>query len=190
MRSLPHGFHRPAVRDVARVDVASPLWGDPGREGTPHTGCSCKEHASALQSSVLFRGGRPRPLVAVVPTRTRSNCVTARWGGKQRMRTRSTAMTSEHDSASIAATSLLGTGEVCWRKVRQSLRKYTDARKMPIGVVDGSRSGKEDAGECRRSVRVRPSQRRLTEVRAAIGAEKRGNACGAKGGREANVRRK
>ena len=114
---------------------------------------------SALQSSVLFRGGRPRPLVAVVPTRTRSNCVTARWGGKQRMRTRSTAMTSEHDSASIAATSLLGTGEVCWTKVRQSLRKYTDARKMPIGVVDGSRSGKEDAGECRRSVRVRPPER-------------------------------
>ena len=163
--------------------------------GKPHVGiCEGADRVtggpSALQSSVLFRGGRPRPLVAVVPTRTRSNCVTARWGGKQRMRTRSTAMTSEHDSASIAATSLLGPGEVCWTKVRQSLRKCTDARKMSIGVVDGSRSGKEDAGECRRSVRVRPSQRRLTEVRAAIGAEKRGNACGAKGGRKANVRRK
>ena len=99
-------------------------------------------------------------------------------------------MTNEHDSASVAVTSLRGKGEVCGVEIRQSLREHTDAQRVPIGVVDDSRSGKEDGCECRRSAGIRPSQRRPVEVRAAIGAKKRGNARGAKGGRKVNVPRK
>ena len=99
-------------------------------------------------------------------------------------------MTSEHDSASVVVTSLRGIGEVCRVKTQQSLREHTDAQWIPAGVVDDSRSGKEDACECRRSAGIRPLQRRPVEVRAAIGAKKRGNARGAKGGRKANVPRK
>jgi len=103
-------------------------------------------------------------------------------------------MTNEHDSAVIAATSLLATGEVCRMKIRQSQRVTTDAYGVPVGVVDGSRSGKEDACESRISLRVRPPSDRLVgchrEVRAAIVVKKRGNACGAKGGRKVNVQEK
>lgn len=81
-------------------------------------------------------------------------------------------------------------GEVCGGQAPQLLRVITDAQRMPVGVVDGSRSGKEDACECRRSVEIRPSLGRSAEVRAAVRAKKRGNACGAKGGRKANVLRK
>lgn len=103
-------------------------------------------------------------------------------------------MTNEHDSAVIAATSLRGYGEVCRRKLRQSLRVNTDAQRVPIGVVDGSRSGKEDACESRRSAKKRPPDDRLVgclaEVRAAIVVKKRGNSRGAKGGRKVNVQGK
>ena len=103
-------------------------------------------------------------------------------------------MTNEHDSALIAATSLLENGEVCRMKIRQPLRVNTDAQKVPIGVVDDSRSGKEDACESRRSVGIRSffSKRKEcpAEVRAAIVVKKRGNARGAKGGRKVNVHEK
>lgn len=103
-------------------------------------------------------------------------------------------MTSEHDSATIEATSLLGTGEVWGARASQFLRTNTDAQRVPIGVVDDSRSGKEDGCECRRSGGIRPfylkRQECLSEVRAAIVVKKRGNACGAKGGRKVNVQGK
>ncbi len=103
-------------------------------------------------------------------------------------------MTNEHDSAVIAATSLRVTGEVWRRKLRQFLRVTTDAYGVPIGVVDDSRSGKEDACESRRSVGIRPSfperKRCSAEVRAVIVVKKRGNSRGAKGGRKVNVQAK
>lgn len=44
-----------------------------------------KVPARALLSSAILRGGRPRPPVAVVPVRTRSNCVRreAGWGATE-----------------------------------------------------------------------------------------------------------
>ena len=103
-------------------------------------------------------------------------------------------MTNEHDSAVIAATSLRVKGEVWRKQFRQSLRVSTDAYGVPIGVVDGSRSGREDACESRRSVGIRPSfskrKRCSAEVRAAIVVKKRGNSRGAKGGRKVNVQAK
>ncbi len=96
-------------------------------------------------------------------------------------------MTSEHDSATIDATSPRATDEVCGAQALQSLCAITGAQRMPIGVVDDSRSGKGDTCECRRSLGIRPSKRRPREVRAAIVVRKRGNACGAKGGRKVNV---
>ncbi len=102
-------------------------------------------------------------------------------------RTRSTIMTSEHDSASVAATSLLRTGEVCGARAPQPPRASTDAREVPAGVVGDGRSGKEDACECRRTAGTERVEARPVEVRAVIVAWKRGNARGAKGGRKANV---
>ncbi len=104
------------------------------------------------------------------------------------MRTRSTVMTNEHDSATAAAASLLATGEACEAKVSQSLRVNTDAHGMPVGVVGDSRSGKEGVCECRRAAGTNHSSGCPAEVRAAVRAEKWGNAHGAKGGRKANAR--
>ena len=61
-------------------------------------------------------------------------------------RTRQTIMTSEHDSASAASTSLLGNGEVCGARALYPPRLNTDVRMGPAGVVGDSMSGKE----CRR----------------------------------------
>jgi len=97
-------------------------------------------------------------------------------------------MTSEHDSASVLATSLLDTGEVCRESFRQRARGNTDARSVPAGVVGDSRSGKEDVCECRRSGGADHGKRCPAEVRAVVVAKKRGNAGGAKGGRKANDR--
>ena len=158
----------------------------PGR--SPAAGLQIR--TSALLSSVLFRGGIPRPPAAVVLARTRSNCVAARRGGKQRMRTRSTIMTNKHDSATVSATSLLGTGEVCRARARHPTREITDARREPAGVVGDSRSGKEDTCKCRRSAGTERTAvvGRPAEVRAAIRTEKWGNSHGVKGGRKVNVR--
>lgn len=98
-------------------------------------------------------------------------------------------MTDEHDSALTAATSLQGKGEVCREQSRQPLCMMTEAQLVPVVVFGGSRSGKEDACECGRSLGTERQARRLREVRAIIRAEKRGNAHGAKGGRKANVER-
>jgi len=146
---------------------------------------------SALLSSAILRCGRRRPPVAAVPVRTRSNCVAVRRGGEQRKRTRSTAMTDEHDSATVAATSLLGNGEVCVARATQPPRLITDARREPAGVVGGGRSGKERTCKSRRPrrewpefmVAIHPKNRRRG-VRAPIVAWKRGNARGAKGCRK------
>ncbi len=99
-------------------------------------------------------------------------------------------MTSEHDSATTATTSLLGNGEVCRAQARQSRRDITDAPGMSVGVVGGSRSAKEDACKSRRSawVNLLTSVGCQAEVRAAIRAKKWGNSHGAKGGRKAKVR--
>ena len=98
-------------------------------------------------------------------------------------------MTSEHDSAPSAATSLRASGEVCGARAPHPPRLTTDARRGHAGVVGDSMSGKEStredgrpAGAGRAAVAARPAG-----VRAAIGAEKRGNAGGAKGGRKAEV---
>jgi hypothetical protein len=96
-------------------------------------------------------------------------------------------MTSEHDSVSAAVTSLRETGEVRRASARRSPRAITDARKIPAGMVDESMSGKENACECRRSLRVGRPQGCRGEVRVAIVAWKRGNARGAKGGRKAEA---
>jgi hypothetical protein len=101
--------------------------------------------------------------------------------------TRQTLMTSEHDSVSAAVTSLRVTGEVRRASARRSPRAITDARKIPAGMVDESMSGKENACECRRSLRVGRPQGCRGEVRVAIVAWKRGNARGAKGGRKAEA---
>lgn len=58
------------------------------------------------------------------------------------MRTRTTVMTNERDSASTAATSLLGSGEVRRAQARRSLRANTDAQRMPVDVVGDGRSEK------------------------------------------------
>jgi len=104
-------------------------------------------------------------------------------------RTRQTIMTSEHDSASAASTSLLGNGEVCGARALYPPRLNTDVRMGPAGVVGDSMSGKEDTCECRRSAGTERPTGRRAEVRAAIVAKKRSNVCGAKGGRKANVGR-
>jgi hypothetical protein len=100
-------------------------------------------------------------------------------------------MTSEHDSASIAATSLLATGEVCAtaKAAAQSLCVITDTQRMPIGVVGDSMFGKECTREDGRPGGIDRWQQCPSGVRAAIVAKKRGNARGAKGGRKAEVRR-
>jgi len=111
------------------------------------------------------------------------------------MTTRQTIMTSEHDSATAAATSLLENGEVCGAHAPQPPRANTDAQRVPVGVVGDSMSGKESTREdgrpagAGREVTVARFARRARPagVRAAVGAGKRGNACGAKGGREAEV---
>jgi hypothetical protein len=54
-------------------------------------------------------------------------------------------------------------------------------------VVGDSRSGKEGGCECRRSAGIDHLKECPVEVRAAVVAKKRGNACRAKGGRKANV---
>ena len=109
------------------------------------------------------------------------------------MRTRSTIMTSEHDSALVSETSLLPNGEVCWAIVRHSPCMITDARRSLAGVVGDSRSGREDARKCGRSCWVRSvfmvgthPKSRQQEFRAPIVVRKRGNARGAKGCRKAN----
>ena len=96
-------------------------------------------------------------------------------------------MTSEHDSAVVTATSLLRTGEVCRARARQSPHANTEVREVRARVVGDSRSGKESECECRRAVRTDDSKECLAEVRAVVRAKKRGSACGAKGGRKANV---
>ena len=96
-------------------------------------------------------------------------------------------MTNEHDSALTAATSPQGKGEVYREQSRQPLCVMTEAQLVPVGVFGGSRSGKEDACECWRSLGTERQPRRLREVRATVGAGKWGNAHGAKGGRKANV---
>lgn len=96
-------------------------------------------------------------------------------------------MTSEHDSAVVIATSLLDTGEVCGARVRQSPCANTEAREVRAMVVGDSRSGKEGGCECRRSAGIDHLKECPVEVRAAVVAKKRGNACRAKGGRKANV---
>ena len=73
-------------------------------------------------------------------------------------------MTSEHDSASVVVTSLRGIGEVCRVKTQQSLREHTDAQWIPAGVVDDSRSGKEDACECSVGYFAKDSEQRLLAV--------------------------
>ncbi len=51
----------------------------------PHlTLASWKCGSRAPSSVALFLGERPKPLSSDVQARGRSNCVTARWGGKQR----------------------------------------------------------------------------------------------------------
>ena len=86
---------------------------------------------------------------------------------------------------------------VCAARVAQPPRVNTDARMVPAGVVGDSISGKQGTREDGRPAgagrkfmvaticagRVRPAG-----VRAAVGAEKRGNARRAKGGREAEAR--
>ena len=105
-------------------------------------------------------------------------------------------MTNEHDSALVAATSLRVTGEVCSaaQAVAQPPHHITDGRRVSAGVVGDSMSGREDTREDGRSGRKRPPHSRLagclSEVRATIVAEKRGNSRGAKGGRKVNVHRK
>ena len=95
----------------------------------------------------------------------------------------------EHDSALIVSTSLLGTGEVSFPERGGSPVHITDVQSESYWVVGDSRSGKEGMRECGRSPVNKPSVRTgvTGEVRAAIRAGKRGNACGAKGGRKANV---
>ena len=104
-------------------------------------------------------------------------------------------MTSEHDSAPAAATSLRATGEVCAARAAQPPQINTDQREVPAGVVGDSTSGKECTREdgrpagAGREFMVAESARRTRPagVRAAIGAEKWGNARGAKGGRKADA---
>jgi len=72
----------------------------------------------------------------------------------------------------------------------------TEARAGAVGVIDDGRSGKGcghvNAGDlCGKDAEFmarRPEEPCRTEVRAAIGARKPGNAGGAKGGRKANRR--
>ena len=106
-------------------------------------------------------------------------------------------MTNEHDSAAVAATSLLGNGEVCAARVAQPPRVNTDARMVPAGVVGDSISGKQGTREDGRPAgagrefmvaTICAGRARPAGVRAAVGAEKRGNARRAKGGREAEAR--
>ena len=55
-----------------------------------------------------------------------------------------------------------------------------------VGVVGGSRLGRGHASKGGRTLRVDHRLGCRREVRALIVVEKQGNACGAKGGREAN----
>lgn len=96
----------------------------------------------------------------------------------------------EHDSALIHSTSLLLKGEVwCLGCEAATPVRITDAQTVEYRVVGDSRSGKEGGRECGRSPLSKPSARAGVrgEVRAVIVAGKRGNACGAKDGRKANV---
>ena len=56
-----------------------------------------------------------------------------------------------------------------------------------VGVVGGSRLERGSACEDGRSVRIGHLKECLAEVRAIILAKKRGNSCGAKGGRKAET---
>ena len=98
----------------------------------------------------------------------------------------------EHDSALIDSTSLLPSGEVCLLVMEEVLPgRITDVQNGSYRVVGDSRLGKEGMRECGRSVRIKQPGDRLvgclSEVRATILAKKQGNACGAKGGRKADV---
>ena len=97
-------------------------------------------------------------------------------------------MTSEHDSAPAAATSLRDSGEVCGAPAPHPLRLITDAQRGHAGVVGDSMSGKECTREDGRPARVGHSKECLAEVRTIIRAKKRGNARGAKDGRKAELR--
>ncbi len=99
-------------------------------------------------------------------------------------------MTSEHDSAVAAATSLRANGEVCGGRPPHPPRANTDARGEPAAVVGGSRSGRGGACECRRPAGAGRTVVRPAGVRAAVVARKRGNARRAKGGRKVEVTRR
>ena len=96
-------------------------------------------------------------------------------------------MTNEHDSASVAATSLLANGEVCGARALQYLRYITDAQSMHTGVVGDSMSEKEGTRKSGRPAWIDRWNQRRAGFRAIIVVKKRGNSRGAKGGRKAKA---
>ena len=96
-------------------------------------------------------------------------------------------MTNEHDSASVAATSLLANGEVCGARALQYLRYITDAQSMHTGVIGDSMSEKEGTRKSGRPAWIDRWKQRRAGFRAIIVVKKRGNSRGAKGGRKAKA---
>lgn len=150
---------------------------------------------SALSSSATLLGGRPRTTRTMKKVDNSSVTASLRSGvGSNVMRIQSTAAKANTIRHS-RLTSLLEKGEVEPSVSALGVAWWPrhGGQQAGVGVVGGSRLEKGRACDDRRSARTRPEfmtqkrpKSRRVEVRALIGAEKRGNARGAKGGREAN----
>jgi len=148
-----------------------------------------RTRSSALRSSAIPRGERPRPFGAVRRMKTRSHCVAARRGGEQRKRTRSAA-TTVNTIRQQYSVSPLDKGEASALAGADSDHApVTEAWPEVAGVVGGSRSGRDgvvNAGDLP-AADAGATALALAGVRAAIVAAKSGNADGAKGGRKAEA---
>lgn len=130
------------------------------------------------------RGESPTPPGTSNGRAANGNCVVMRRGGEQ-PKAEPWSQTKVNSIRPTASASLLGKGEAC-RVSGESPRTRTSFEKRG-GDAEGGWSENVAKGTCGRVESCpgrNPYQRGRAAVRAAIGAMKRGNARGAKGGRE------
>ena len=130
------------------------------------------------------RGESPTPPGTSNGRAANGNCVVMRRGGEQ-PKAEPWSQTKVNSIRPTASASLLGKGEAC-RVSGETPRTRTSFEKRG-GDAEGGWSENVAKGTCGRVESCpgrNPYQRGRAAVRAAIGAMKRGNARGAKGGRE------
>jgi hypothetical protein len=112
------------------------------------------------------------------------NCVVARRGGEQ-PEADLRSQTKVNPIRSSTAASLLGNGEACRMSGNRFLPhpSFTGENRA-VGDGWGENVGKVSCGSVEICPGRKPRKRSRTEVRAVIVVTKRGNARGAKGGRE------